>query len=450
MSVSIAIILDTRRIKENKTYPIKLRVNFKRVTNYYNTIYNITLVDYQKLSATRISADLATIRDKLKELERTSEAAAKEIEPFSFDAFQRKFIQQQPCLQQRKLKMPTVINGAFDFDYSPFHKKFPILLEACDNAATLTSNYKSYIQNLLREGRIGSAVSYNCSYVSLKKFAGNVPLTAITASFLIEYEQCQKSNNISKSTIGIYLRPLRAIFNEAIEAGIISRQKNYPFGRRKYQIPTSRNVKKALDLNDIEKIYNYQCCAGNENEQRAKDFWLFSYFGNGMNPKDIANLKYKNINDDYLTFERSKTERSMRSDPKPITVFISEDMHAIINRWGNKDRASNNYIFPILETCCSPLRQYQLVQNFIGVINDWMKHILKQLGIDKKATTYVARHSFSTILKRSGASTEFIQEALGHSHLKTTEYYLGSFDKEVKKEFAGRLTSFKREAVNQL
>jgi hypothetical protein len=28
--------------------------------------------------------------------------------------------------------------------------------------------------------------------------------------------------------------------------GIIKREKCYPFGRRKYQIPTGRNIKKAL------------------------------------------------------------------------------------------------------------------------------------------------------------------------------------------------------------
>jgi integrase len=43
------------------------------------------------------------------------------------------------------------------------------------------------------------------------------------------------------------------------------------------------------------------------------------------------------------------------------------------------------------------------------------------LGIEKKVSTYVARHTFSTIMKRSGVSTEFIQESLGHTSMKTTE-----------------------------
>jgi integrase len=442
MSVAIAVVLDTRRMKEDHTYPIKLSVNFQRVTKLYTSVFNLSQEDYRKLSATRLAAELIVVRDKIKELKCQAELIIKEVEPFTFSEFERKFVQQSALLRQRKIKVQTVVSSSSDFDYTPFFKRFSIVTENCNDASTLCHNYKVYIQKLLREGRISSAVSYHCSYVSLKKFRANLKLAEITPSSLAEYENTQKQNGISKSTIGIYLRPLRAIFNEAIEQGIISRQKNYPFGRRKYQIPASRNIKKALDLRDIEQIYRYQSAGGNENEQRAKDFWLFSYFSNGMNPKDIANLKYKNIQGDYLVFERSKTERTLRSDPRPITVFITDDMTNIIQRWGNKDTASDNYIFSILAPGLTPLQQYKTVQNFIRVINDHMKNILHKLGIDKKATTYVARHSFSTILKRSGASTEFIQEALGHSSLKTTEHYLGSFDKEIKKEFASRLTAF--------
>ena len=76
----------------------------------------------------------------------------------------------------------------------------------------------------------------------------------------------------------MYTRPLRAIFDAAIEDGII-KKKCYPFGRRKYRIPTSKNTKKALNLNDIKKIYYYVCDPKNESEQRARDYWLFSYFG---------------------------------------------------------------------------------------------------------------------------------------------------------------------------
>ena len=118
-------------------------------------------------------------------------------------------------------------------------------------------------------------------------------------------------------------------------------------------------------------------------------------------------------------------------------------MKAIIERQGNKDKSANNYIFPIMKQGMSPLSQYEIIQPFVSIVNSWMKYILENLGINNNATTYVARHTFSTVMKRSGASTEYIQEALGHSNIKTTENYLDSFDKDVKKEFSQRLSAFK-------
>lgn len=443
MSVAIAIILDTRRIKENNKYPVKLRVNFRRVTHYYPTIFDLCREDYDKLSAPRISADLQEIKNKLRKMEREAESITKEIETFSFSEFEQKFIASNALFRQRIRKHEPIIEKNDGFDFTVFQKKFPILLDTNCQPGTIAWSYKEYIKKLLREGRISTAVNYHCSYVSINKFRGNVPFAAITTGYLLAYEQQLKAAGLSKTTIGIYLRPLRAIYNEAIEAGFAKKDKAYPFGWRKYQIPAARKIKKALELSDIEKIYYYDENKLSEPEQRSRDYWLFSYFGNGMNPKDIACLKYSNIHDDYLIFERAKTERSLREDPKPITVFLNEDMKAIIGRWGNKPASPNEYIFPILYHGVTPLRQYTLIQNLVSVINDCMQRILDDLNIQKKVTTYVARHTFSTILKKSGASTEQIQEALGHTDIKTTESYLDSFDRETKREIAKKLISFK-------
>ncbi len=166
-----------------------------------------------------------------------------------------------------------------------------------------------------------------------------------------------RNKGCSKSTVGIKLRLLRAIFNYAIDRlKIIKRDKCYPFGRYKYQIPTSKNTKKSLEMDVVGKLYYYEPRC--EEERKARDFWFFCYFGNGMNPKDIAFLKYKNIDGEYFTFERSKTERTTRADPKPITVFITEEMWAIIDTWANKERKPYNYIFPILEPEMNPLDQH--------------------------------------------------------------------------------------------
>ena len=71
-----------------------------------------------------------------------------------------------------------------------------------------------------------------------------------------------------------------------------------------------------------------------------------------------------------------------------------------------------------------------------------MKKVASDLEIPGKVTTYTARHSFATVLKRSGASTEFISESLGHTSTKTTAAYLASFENDVKRQWAEKLADF--------
>src|SRR5687768_17055516 len=93
MSATINIILDTRRMKiKTGKYPVKLRITFKRVPKNYQTIYELTEDDYNKLTASRITNDLQLVRDKLKEIQRSSENFIKELNPFSFKEFENDFI----------------------------------------------------------------------------------------------------------------------------------------------------------------------------------------------------------------------------------------------------------------------------------------------------------------------------------------------------------------------
>jgi hypothetical protein len=102
-------------------------------------------------------------------------------------------------------------------------------------------------------------VAYHCSYVSLQSIKDNVSLIDVTPAFLHGYEKFAVMNGLSKTTIGIYLHPLRAVFNDVIDKGLLSKEAAYPFGRQKYQIPTAKKVKKALDLENVKAIYNYEC-----------------------------------------------------------------------------------------------------------------------------------------------------------------------------------------------
>jgi integrase/recombinase XerD len=431
-------------MKKSGFYPLKLQVTHQRRTHHYPTIFNLSQADHGKIWAPRIGEELQLVRDGVKRIQKEGEEFLESMEVFSFFLFQRDFVNHHELLKQRKVEEEAEppVGGEDDFDFHPYFKRFPLLRENNLPSQSIGAVYYTCIKNQIREERIGTAIAYKDSYNSIVQFRGNVLFAEVTVSFLHQYERWMLKKGRSRTTIGIKLRNLRAVFNEAIAGSIIRKEKCYPFGKRKYQIPTGKNVKKALEQDDIAKIYFYE--PGSPLLRKAKDFWMFLYFGNGMNPKDVVYLKWKNIEGEYFLFHRAKTERTTRTDPRPITVYITEDMQRIINQYSTKDKTPDDYVFPFMDAELNVLKQYERVPLFTRFINDGMKEICRELGIEKNVTTIVSRHSFSTQLKRSGVSTEFIQEALGHTDKRTTENYLNSFENEVKKQYAQNLMAFKK------
>ncbi len=262
MSVTIAIILDRRRMKKKTgTYPVKLQVIVSGEPFRYQTIFDLSIEAYKKLSASRISKELQKVRDNLKFLQGSAETYLEKNKPFNLHDFEKEFVQNNPLFLQRKRKSKSeiTISEGNTFDLSTYVKRFRILKELHTFEDSISVGFRLYVIKLLEEERIGSAVNYQDSYYSLKKFGGNVKFSDITISFLIRYEKWMLKKGCSKSTVGIKLRPLRAIFNYAIDGlGIIKRDKCYPFGRYKYQIPTSKNTKKSLEMEIVRKLFYYQ------------------------------------------------------------------------------------------------------------------------------------------------------------------------------------------------
>jgi len=410
MKALTVLIQDTRREKKNKTYPIKLRVTYQRKQVYYPTRFDLTEDDFKKLFTPKPREEYKKILLELTSIENKAKGIIDELkDSFNWKAFDAKFLKKQS-----------------EWD-------------------SVFSSFQDCIDTLKKEGRIGTALSYENSLNSLKTYtegSKRLSFEDITADFLNNYENWMLHNGRSITTVGIYLRALRTVFNSAIANGIVSRDL-YPFNKNSYQIPTGRNIKKALALADIGKIYHYQPEPGNESEEKARDFWLLSYFGNGINMKDIALLKFKDIQGDLIVFVRAKTKRSRRGNPTIITIPLTDEVKYIIDKWGNKQLHPEDYIFPILEKGCTPKREWELIHQFVKTTNKYMRRIAAALEIDKDITTYTARHSYATVLKRSGVSTEFISEALGHADIKTTRNYLDSFENEQKKEIAKALIAFK-------
>jgi integrase/recombinase XerD len=409
MNASTAIIQDKRIVTNGNTYAIKLRITFNRVQKYYPLNVHLTVEDWEKLKQSNLRGELKEIKLLCNKFEQRAVEIIRQIPEFSFTEFNKRFLNNQKS-----------------------------------EKADVFSFFEKYIHELNTQERTGTAISYNNALVSFKSYLNDkrrktLPFEMVNPEFLNQYENWMTSKGNSLTTVGIYLRSLRTIINQAIDKNLVKTE-DYPFGIRKYQIPASRNVKKALVKSDIKKIVDYE--PANGAIDKARDLWLFSYLCNGANIKDIALLKYKNLDKKCIQFTRSKTERSTKQDLKPIVVMRIPKIDEILTKWGALPMDSNNYVFGIVSDADSAVQKKAKINQATKTINKYMKRIGKELEIELDLTTYTARHSFATILKRSGASTEFIGESLGHKNNKTTENYLDSFEDEMKLEFQNKLMEF--------
>ena len=75
---------------------------------------------------------------------------------------------------------------------------------------------------------------------------------------------------------------------------------------------------------------------------------------------------------------------------------------------------------------------FKKIESRIAICNKGLKEIAKELEINKRLTTHIARHSFADIARRKGISIYDISRLLGHSKTGITERYLSGFDIEAQ------------------
>lgn len=405
---STAIVLFTKRAKKNKKFPAKLRVTHNRVQRYYSIdtkerIYEFTPEEFKKIRAPKPRGMYKEIQLEFSLIEGKAQSIIKKLTEFSFDTF----------------KTLWGIKGTSNNIITFFNERFKRLDAEEKDSRWNCQSAKKAIQQFFKKKE----------YIDFRE---------ITPGKLKQFENWMLERGKTPSTISVYLTVTKAIFNKAISIQAIP-EDIYPFGKKKYVIPRVRNTKRALTTKEIKEIYEYQTTPYS-NEDFSRDFWVFTYLSNGINMKDICKLKYENLGTEFFTFVRNKTKEKKQG--QSISVPITNEISRIIEKWGNKDTSPKNYIFPFLKEGLSEKEVQHRVRYRVAKVNKGLKIVCKELGIEKKLTTYSARHSFATTLKRSGVSTEFIGESLGHSNLRTTQRYLDGFENEQKKEIAKYLTAF--------
>ena len=289
---------------------------------------------------------------------------------------------------------------------------------------TVSEFYRELILHYEQTNKTGNRLIYKGSYNSIKDFCKgrlNILFADIDIQWLQRYEKWLRSKGNRETTISLLFRTLRSSYNKAIEAKA-AKKTNYPFDDFKISKFDIKTKKRAITKEDILKIMNLDLLIESESIRFSRDAFIFSYLCGGINFTDIANLKMDNIVDNRLQYTRQKTG-------KKISLVISKAAIELMTTYRN-NKSLDNYVFPILDI--KKHRTEQQKRNRIHKIlvrtNKDLKQIAELAEINMNLSTYVARHSFATILKNSGVNIALISEALGHSDLSTTQIYLDSFE----------------------
>lgn len=322
--------------------------------------------------------------------------------------------------QEQKYTQQILEYSSEQREYSP-----TTLIEAVtpvQKSKTVDGLFKDYITQLKNEGRLGYALSVQQVYNSLLKYKGHLDIyfSEIDVNWLKAYESWLRCCKLEDNTIGIRFRTLRAVYNLAMIEGIVKADL-YPFKKFKVSKLHKETAKRAITKEQVKQVIEYDVSNARFYKRLAVDMFAFSYLMGGINFTDMAFLTDKNIEGKRLVYVRQKTK-------KLIMLPLQEKAIAIINRYHSPQR---KYIFPILDNRERTPRQIRnRIYDVLANVNGHLADIGKELGIELKISSYVARHSYATVLKRAGVSTSVICESLGHSSERVTQIYLDSFDNE--------------------
>lgn len=293
-------------------------------------------------------------------------------------------------------------------------------LNSSTTRKTVGEIFNEQMQRLTDEGRRKYMLSLRYVYNTLIVFNKHLDIyfSEIDITFLRRFETWLRKRGVAENTIGIHFRSLRAVFNIAIEQNAVKAE-NYPFRKYKVSKLHEETAKRSLTKVDIDRILNYK--STNNFMRFPIDIFAFTYYCGGINFIDIANLTHDNIIEGKIIYKRHKTGKLIKIPLQPQAIEI-------IKKYSRKDR---RYLFPILtEFHETEIQKSNRIHKVISKVNKRLKEIGEELNLPLTLTTYVARHSQATVMKRAGVSTSVIREIMGHSSERITQIYLDSFDNE--------------------
>ena len=309
------------------------------------------------------------------------------------------------------------------------------LLAYCDE---LTATLKA-------SGRAGNAIVYGDLRNQLAKFirseyeTEDITFERVTVGFCHEWEATLLATGVKQTTISNRFRTLRAVLNKAIATGAM-KPEHYPLARtvaekHKFSIGKfdTSTAKRAVSRDDLRRLETLEPTT--ERHLLAKHVFLFSFYAGGINFVDLAQLRWRDLSGDAVdTGHANRLHYVRQKTGGKFSLRLLAPAATIVAAYRPFTFATpGSYVFPVLDSAkhVSPAQVNNRLHKMLGQVNSDLKTLGQLAGIATPLTTYVARHTFATTLRMSGAGTAVISQAMGHKSEAVTTVYLDSFASEL-------------------
>ncbi len=313
--------------------------------------------------------------------------------------------------------------------HSPYKKGHISLLDYC----------RGITDNLYAEGKIRSWKKYRVLYGKLERFlltysrSRNLyfPLKKIDRTFIMDFDTYLRTTSLHPNSVNVNMAVLQAIVNRAFYVDDAIPGRTSPF--QGYVFRQLKSFREVLNPDEIEMLKT-QSVKKESSLWNARNVFLFSYFCAGIRVGDLLKLKWSNvISGKRLVYVMSK-------NLKHRDLLLVKPALDILSCYQGK---KSDFIFPYLddtapyatlpETALSPCQKVELVNDISSAtkrINRALDDLCRMAGIEKHVTMHVSRHSFASLAREKGVMSAEIKNLLAHSNLKTTEIYMGDFDRQ--------------------
>lgn len=237
---------------------------------------------------------------------------------------------------------------------------------------------ESVIARLKALGKARTRETYTTTLSSFKRFrkGGDLLLDDMDSDMMVAYEAYLKRNGVSPNTSSFYMRNLRAVYNRAVEKGLV--EQKFPF--KHVYTGVEKTAKRAIPLMAVRKIKELDLSSSPALDF-ARNMFLFSFYTRGMSFVDMAYLRKKDLNNGILSYRRRKTGQQ-------LFIKWEKCMQEIADKYNTE---YSTYLLPVISPESGVEERKQYI-NTAHNVNRALKVIGKRLEIPVPLTMYVARH----------------------------------------------------------